>query len=96
MTNPLRAIKLSETIGMKPLNELFPGEKAFIVDMRNSKLCEQLFELGVFPGDYVEMKENSSGTNSLVVVINKKKYTIYRNAAETIITNVVSFEVSLN
>jgi len=81
---------------MKPLHKLNPGEKAFIVDMRNSKLCERLFELGVFPGDLVEMKENNSENNSLVVVINNNTFNIYRPAAETIITNVVSFQISLN
>ena len=81
---------------MKPLHHLTPGEKAFIVDMRNSKLCEKLFELGVFPGDLVEMKENDSTNNSIVVAINNHTFNIYRQAAETIITNVVSFEISLN
>ena len=78
---------------MKPLHHLNPGEKAFIVDMRNSKLCEKLFELGVFPGDLVEMKENNSDNNSIVVRINEHTFNIYRKAAETIITNVVSFQV---
>lgn len=81
---------------MKPLNQLSAGEKAFIVDMRNSKLCDELFKLGVFPGDLVEMQENSVFNNSLVVKINNKKFNIYKNAAETIITNVVSFEFALN
>ncbi len=81
---------------MKPLHHLTPGEKAFIVDMRNSKLCEKLFELGVFPGDLVEMKENNSENNSIIVSINDHTFNIYRQAAETIITNVVSFQISLN
>lgn len=81
---------------MKPLHHLTPGEKAFIVDMRNSKLCERLFELGVFPGDLVEMKENNTNNNSIVVSINEHTFNIYREAAETIITNVVSFQISLN
>ena len=81
---------------MKPLHHLSPGEKAFIVDMRNSKLCENFFELGVFPGDMVEMKENNTDNNSLIVSINNNTFNIYRKAAETIMTNVVSFEISLN
>lgn len=81
---------------MKPLHKLSIGEKAFIVDMRNSKLCDELFKLGVFPGDLVEMKENDKSNNSLVVRINDKNFNIYKNAAETIITNVVSFEFALN
>lgn len=55
-----------------------------------------MFELGVFPGDLVEMKENNTNTNSVVVTINNHTFNIYRPAAETIITNVVSFEISLN
>lgn len=81
---------------MKPLHHLTPGEKAFIVDMRNSKLCEKLFELGVFPGDLVEMKENDSENNSIIVTINDNTFNIYKQAAETIITNVVSFQIGLN
>lgn len=81
---------------MKPLHQLAPGERAYIVDMRNSKLCEVLFKLGVFPGDLVEMTENNQLNKSLVVRINNKHYNIHRLAAETIITNVVSFEMGLN
>ena len=81
---------------MKPLHKLSSGERAFIVDMRNPSLCEQLFELGVFPGDLIEVKENSSDNNSLVVCINNRRFNIYKKAAETIITNVVSFEMNLN
>ncbi|MFN8322085.1 MAG: FeoA family protein [Chitinophagales bacterium] len=81
---------------MKPLHKLTPGEKAYIVDMRNSKLSEKLFELGVFPGALVEMKENCRSNNSLVVAINNHTFNIYKKAAETIITNAVSFEISLN
>lgn len=81
---------------MKPLHKLIPGEKAYIVDMQNSRLSEKLFELGVFPGALVEMRENNASNNSLVVSINNSTYNIYKKAAETIITNVVSFEINLN
>ncbi len=81
---------------MKPLHKLSSGEKAYIVDMRNSNLCEHFFEMGVFPGDLIEVKENRSDNNSLVVCINNKNFNIYKKAAETIITNVVSFEINLN
>jgi Fe2+ transport system protein FeoA len=64
--------------------------------MRNTKFCEKLFEMGVFPGDMVEMKENDTGNNSVVVKINNQTFNIFRLAAETIITNVVSFQISLN
>ncbi len=81
---------------MKPLDKLGAGERAYIVDMRNGKLCEKFFELGIFPGDMVEMKVNSADENSIVVTINNKTFNIFRAAAETIITNTVSFEFSLN
>lgn len=72
------------------------GERAYIVDMRNSKLCEKLFELGVFPGDMVEVKQNCMNSHSMVVSVNNKTYNIYRPAAETILTNSVSFQINLN
>jgi Fe2+ transport system protein FeoA len=81
---------------MKPLNQLDSGQKAYIVDMRDPNLCERLFEMGVFPGDLVVVKENLTDRNSLLVTINDKTFNIYKGAAETIITNVVSFEMSLN
>lgn len=81
---------------MKPLHKLSCGEKAYIVDMRNSKFCEFFFELGVFPGDLIEVKENYSNNNSLIVCVNNKNFNIYKKAAETIITNAVSFEINLN
>ena len=81
---------------MKPLHKLTPGERAFIVDMKNPRLCEKFLDMGVFPGDLVVMKENNADNKSIVVNINNKQYNIYRKAAETIITNTVSFEVCLN
>ena len=80
----------------KPLHKLAAGEKAFIIDINDAKQCELFFELGVFPGDLVQMEENCSGNNSLRVRINNKRFNIYKQAAETIITEVVSFELSLN
>ncbi len=81
---------------MKSLNELGAGERAYIVDMRNSLLCDKLFEMGIFPGSLVEVKENSAFKQSIVVSINNKTFNIYKKAAETIITNVVHFEFCLN
>ena len=81
---------------MKSLDKLGAGERAYIVDMKNSLLCEKLFEMGVFPGDLVEVKENHRHHNSIVVVIKEKVFNIYKPAAETIITNYVHFETSLN
>ena len=83
-------------IALKPLTHLRPGQKAFIVDMKNSQLCETLFEMGVFPGDLVEIKEISAENQSVIVKINNHTYNIFNGAAETIITNVVSFDICLN
>lgn len=81
---------------MKSLDKLGVGERAYIVDMQNSLLCEKLFEMGVFPGDLVEVKVNSKENNLLVVVIKGQTLKIYKPAAETIITNTIHFETSLN
>jgi Fe2+ transport system protein FeoA len=81
---------------LKSLDKLGAGERAYIVDMKNSRLCEKLFELGVFPGAVVEMQFNSVDHNSIIVKINGHTYNLYKPAAETIITNTVLFEISLN
>ncbi len=81
---------------MKPLDKLHAGERAYIIDIGNHKLCEKLFEMGVFPGDMVEVRENTEHHNSIVVQVNNQTLNIFRKAAEKIITNTVSFEVSLN
>jgi Fe2+ transport system protein FeoA len=81
---------------MKPLHKLATGERAYIVDLRDGTLCLQLFELGCFPGDLVEVKENCADKNSIIIVINNTTINLYKKAAETIITNTVSFEFSLN
>ncbi|MFN8285164.1 MAG: FeoA family protein [Chitinophagales bacterium] len=97
LTNAQMHITLSLNLrNLKPLDKLCAGERAYIVDMRNSKLCEKFFELGIFPGDLVEVKINSLDKNSLVIIVNNKTFNIFRQAAETIITHSVSFEFSLN
>ena len=97
MTSGVRCIKLVENVSiLRSLDKLGAGERAYIVDMRNSRLCEKFFELGIFPGDLVEMKVNSATDTSIVVTINNKTFNIFRAAAETIMTNTVSFEFSLN
>lgn len=81
---------------MRSLANLNPGERAYIVDMKNALLCEKLFEMGVFPGDLVVMEENSANDNSIVVRINDRRFNIFRQAAETIITHYIHFQYSLN
>jgi Fe2+ transport system protein FeoA len=72
------------------------GERAYIVDVKNSPLCEKLFELGIFPGAIVEVRENHTSKSSILVQINNRTFNIYRKAAETIITHVVHLEFCLN
>lgn len=81
---------------MKPLHKLSPGERAYIVDMNNSLICEKLFELGVFPGSIVEMKYNAAQHNSVIVTINGHTYNLFKPAAETIMTSTIFFEIGLN
>lgn len=95
MTCPLDCLNLSMD-SMKPLDKMHAGERAYIIEIGNHKLCEKLFEMGVFPGDMVRMERNISDNNSIVVTVNNQTLNIYRGAAEKIITNMVSFEVSLN
>ncbi|MBL0308942.1 MAG: FeoA domain-containing protein [Bacteroidetes bacterium] len=81
---------------MKTLNELSPGERAFIVDMRNSQLCQKLFSAGIFPGSVVEVQKNDLRADSIVVTINNQTFILLKKAAESILTNSVTFELSMN
>ena len=81
---------------MISLDKLGAGARAYIVDMRNTKFSEKLLELGILPGDLVEVKHNCQLNNSMIVTVNNKTFNIFRPAAETIITNQVSFEICLN
>lgn len=81
---------------MRTLNELSAGERAFIVDMRNSQLCQKLFSMGVFPGAVVEVRKNDVKADSLVVIINNQTFMLYKKAAASILTNTVTFDISMN
>jgi Fe2+ transport system protein FeoA len=73
-----------------------PGEKAYIVDVNNHKLCEKFFEMGVFPGDLVEVQINASGNNQITVRINSRTFRIFKKAAEHVMTGAVDKQVCLN
>jgi Fe2+ transport system protein FeoA len=81
---------------LKSLDKLKVGERAYIVDVKNSLLCEKFFEMGVMPGAMVEMTYQSELNNSIIVKINGCTYNIFKPAAETIITSAVLFEAALN
>lgn len=81
---------------LKPLHKLQPGEKAFIVDLQNPRLSEKLLELGIYPGALIEVKEHNDEGNYMRVQVNRKDYNIFKHAASTIITNIVSLEFDLN
>jgi Fe2+ transport system protein FeoA len=81
---------------LKSLDQLGAGERAYIVDMKNPLLCEKLFELGIFPGAIVEVRENIPSRSSILVQINERSFNIYRYAAQSIITHVVHLEFCLN
>jgi Fe2+ transport system protein FeoA len=81
---------------MKSLDQLEAGERAFIVEISNEKLQDKLFEMGIFPGDEVIMKTNNNDHNSVIISIRGQTLNLFKPAAETIITQAISFEFSLN
>lgn len=81
---------------MKSLDKLGEGERAYIVEISNNILQEKLFEMGVFPGDEVIMKTNSDDHNSVVISVRGQTFNLFKPAAETVITQAISFEFSLN
>lgn len=81
---------------MKSLAELFKGEYAYIVDLKDNEVCEDFFDMGCFPGDLIRVLENNPNKDSMKVSCKNFQFPIYKKAAKKVITNVVSFEISLN
>ena len=81
---------------MRPLSELTIGEFAYIVDLRDRRLTEELFELGCFPGDLIRVVENTSDADFITFRCRKHNIHLYRGRAKAIITNPTSFDFCLN
>jgi len=81
---------------MKPLTELFAGEFAYIVDLRDHAVCKDFFEMGCFPGDLIKVLENNPRKESMKISCKNFEFPIYKKEAKKVITNVVSYEINLN
>jgi len=81
---------------MKRLTELKKGEFGFIVDLRDGGVCLELLDKGCFPGEKVAILENRPEANHIIIAVNNHRYQIIKRKANTIITNVVSYEIHLN
>ena len=81
---------------MKRLTQLKKGEFAFVVDLRDPIVCLEMLDNGFFPGEKVDVLENMPDDNHILVAMNNKHYLIIKNKANSIITNVVSYDIHLN
>ena len=81
---------------MKPLTELERGEYGYIVDMRDSQITCQLFDMGCFTGDLICVESNRPERDFMTFSCREHYYRLYKPKAETIITNVVSYQFCLN
>jgi Fe2+ transport system protein FeoA len=81
---------------MRPLSDLSKGEFAYIVDMEDKGLAEELFELGCFPGDLICVVVNLPEVDFMTFRCWKNLIHLNKGKAKFIITNVTSFDVCLN
>jgi len=81
---------------MKRLTQLKKGEFAFVVDLRDPIVCLEMLDNGFFPGEKVDVLENMPDANHILVAMNTKHYQIIKKKANSIITNVVSYDIHLN
>ena len=81
---------------MKPLSELGRGEYGYIVDMKDSNITKQLFDLGCFPGDLIRVETNLPERDFITFRCHRHRYHLSRPNAEKVITNTVSFHFCMN
>lgn len=83
-------------MNFKPLTKLNPGEKAYIVDLKNGKVGEYLLKAGIFPGDLIEIQYITPAKNYVVFKVNNEHIKMHMNAAETVLTHFVQHQFCLN
>ncbi len=75
----------------KPLNQLFPGEKGRIVELKKSTgVYRRLIELGATPGTVVEVELTDSREAPIKILLRGYALSLSEKEAEGIVVNVVS------
>ena len=70
---------------MKKLSELSAGDKAFVESIQDEFLEQQLLEMGVTPGQLVELERKSPFSDPIAVVVSNLLISIRLSDAYNII-----------
>ena len=70
---------------MKRLSELQVGEKAFVESIQDEFLEQQLLEMGVTPGQLIEVERKSPFSDPIAVVVSNLLISIRLSDADNII-----------
>lgn len=70
---------------MKRLSELQLGEKAFVASIQDEFVEQQLLEMGVTPGQLIELERKSPFSDPIAVVVSNLLISIRLSDADNII-----------
>ena len=75
---------------MKKLSELKVGDKGFVVDIEDEILEQQLLEMGITPGQMIEIERMSPFLDPIAVVVSSLLLSIRLSDARKIIINPIN------
>jgi len=73
---------------MKRLSELQVGEKAFVESIQDEFVEQQLLEMGVTPGQLIELERKSPFSDPIAVVVSNLLISIRLSDANNIIVKI--------
>ena len=73
---------------MKRLSELLVGEKAFVKSIQDEFLEQQLLEMGVTPGQLIEVERKSPFSDPIAVVVSNLLISIRLSDADNIVVKI--------
>ena len=73
---------------MKRLSELQVGEKAFVESIQDEFVEQQLLEMGVTPGQLIELERKSPFSDPIAVVVSNLLVSIRLSDADNIIVKI--------
>ena len=73
---------------MKKLSELSAGDKAFVESIQDEFLEQQLLEMGVTPGQLIELERKSPFSDPIAIVVSNLLISIRLSDADNIIVKI--------
>lgn len=75
---------------MKRLSELKVGDKGFVVDIKDKILEQQLLEMGITPGQMIEIERASPFLDPIAVAVSSLLLSVRLSDARNIIINPIN------